>query len=249
MTPLPAPVLASTPTNIADYFTKPLSLSRHQRSLLAIGDNPTTATPTATVATAPTVDTAPTVVASASTATATTSSDSVPLLHPNSALAPTHPNIVLDTGASFSIIPFRLDFISGAPFGLIWSAASVVSKATSKATLSNNPYTLITGEDVSVDPIDLSSPDLFALDSDSVESFDIWEFGTATLVFISNPKLTTILVEPTVDWTDWFDWTPLPRLTPTESYFHIFGRDYSQAFALFHLLPIWIYCLLHFGLE
>jgi len=146
-----------------------------------------------------------------------------------------------------------------APFGLIRSATSVaystkISKASSKATLSNDPHTLITGEDVSVDPVDLSSPDLFALDSDSefassIETFDIWEFGTATLVFISNPKLTTILVEPTVDWTDWFDWIPLPRLTPTESYFHISGLDYFQVFDLIHLIPIWICCLLHFGLE
>jgi len=100
---------------------------------------------------------------------------------------------------------------------------------------------LITGDDTA---IDLSSPD--TIDSDSVEfassidSFDIWEFGTATLVFISNSKVNTILVESTLDWTDGFDWIPLPRLTPTESYFHIFSRDYLQAFALFHLIPIWI---------
>ena len=135
---------------------------------------------------------------------------------------------------------------------MIRSAASVVSnpKVASITEISKSPhppvdlYTLITGEDVSVDPADLSYPDLstayFDSDSASIDSFDIWEFGTATLVFISNLELTTILVEPTLDWTDWFDWIPLPRLTPIESYFHIFGLDYHQAFTLFHLIPIWI---------
>jgi len=133
------------------------------------------------------------------------------------------------------------------PFGLIRSPTSVAYSTTvsSKATLSNNPYTLITGEDTAT-AIDLSSTDTNSVDTFEFAStltkdhFDIWEFGTATLVFISNSELTTILVEPTLDWTDWFDWIPLPRLTPTESYFHIFGLDYLQAFALFHLIPIWI---------
>jgi len=236
------PALAPIVSSIADLFTRPLTTTNHQRyTQLVLGADPTTLTATTSVATAPTVDIASTVVASAT--------DSVPLLHLNSALAPTHPNNVSDTGASFSIIPSRSDFIavSQAPYGLIRSATSVASKATT-------PYTLITGEGVSVnpDPVDPSSTDTDSVDT-SVDTFDskfatafevleFQEFGTATLIFISNPHLAleSILVEPTLDWTDWFDWIPLPRLTPTDSYFHIFGRDYLQAFALFHLIPIWI---------
>jgi len=239
--------------NIANCFTKPLPPTTH-RSVLASGDNPTTTPPAtsvamATVDTAPTVDAAPTVVASAATAT----SDSVPTLHPNPI-----PHLI-DTGASFPIAPASsLDFapsdFAPAPLGLIRSALSVVSytKVASKAySTPVDPYALITGEDTAF-LVDLSSTDSDSEFASSIESFDIWEFGTATLVFNFNNsklKITTILVEPTVDWTDWFDWTPLPRLTPTESYYHIFGLDYSQVFALFHLIPIWIYSLLHFGLE
>ena len=118
-------------------------------------------------------------------------------------------------------------------------------------TIALDPYTLITGEDVSVD---LSSTDLsiysdldlvaFASTTSQV-SFE--EFGTATLIFISGPNsdLINILVEPTLDQFDWLHWIPLPRLILSESYFHIFGLDYPQAFALFHLIPIWIYYLLH----
>jgi len=254
-----APTISSS--NIADLFTTK-TLSRHRFNSL-IGDihspTPSTLVVTATVDTAPappvvastaTVDHAPTVVASATTAT----SDSVPPLHPNLEPASTLP-IVLDTGASFSLIPFKSDFLSGAPFGLIRSAASVASQV--------DLYTLITGEDTATTTSDLSSPDLFDLASDSVDTFkfatafeafevlEFREFGTATLIFISDPHTDrkTILVEPILDRFDWLDWIPLPRLTSTESYYHVFGLDYSQAFALFHLNPIWIYCLLHFGLE
>jgi len=235
------PSIASTisSSNTADLFTRPLPATTHHRFISLIGAGPTvdplaSANPTATVAT-------PRVVASTVdplATTATTISDSVQPLHPNP--APTLP-IVLDTGASFSLTSFKSDFIQ-APFGLIGSASTSVAsnfKASSK-DYSNDPYTLITGEDVSVNPIDLSSTDSDSEFASSIESFYIWEFGTATLVFISNSELTTILVEPTLDWTDWFDWIPLPRLTPTESYYHIFGLNYSQAFALFHLIPIWI---------
>jgi len=252
------PLSSIASSNIADIFTKPLPTTTHQRIVSLVGAGTTVdplafADPTATVA-APTVvaspatvDTAPTVVASATTA----SSDSVPLLHPNPV------PYLIDTGASFPIAPASAsDFI--APFGLIRSATSVASKVASTPV---DPYTLITGEDTTT--TDLSSPDPFDLDSDLVDTFEfasafevleLREFGTATLIFISNPhsesELESILVEPILDWTDtWFDWAPLPRLTPTESYFHIFGLDYLQAFALFHLIPIWIYCLLHFGLE
>jgi len=248
-----SPSIAIVSSNIVDLFTRPLPATTHHRFVYLIGTDPTvdplaSADPTATVAT-------PTVVASTVdplTTTAATISDSVPTLHPNP--APTLP-IVLDIGASFSLTPFKSDFLSGAPFGLIRSASNSVtsnSKASSKA-YSNDPYTLITG-DFSVDPADLSSTDTDSVDTfefaSAFEAFEVLEFrefGTATLIFISDPHtdLKTILVEPTLDRFDWLDWIPLPRLTPTE----IFGLDYLQAFALFHLIPIWIYCLLHFGLE
>jgi len=243
------PSIASS--NISDLHTKPLPPTIHHRFVSLIGAAPTV--DTLASATTPATTAAPTVTVVSIVPT----SDSVPILHPNPV-----PYFV-DTGASLPVAPSSSELlpVSQAPFRLIRSATSVaystkISKASSKATtLSNNPYTLITGEDTTTD---LSSPDTVDFDSDlvefassieSFESFDIWEFGTATLVYISNSELTTILAEPTLDWTDWFDWIPLPRLTPTESCFHVFGLDDLQVFALFHLIPIWIYSLLHFGLE
>jgi len=228
---LPAFAPTSYSSNIADLLTKPLSFSRHRfTTTTLIGDEATT--PTTLAATA-------TVVASAPPTTA-------------SALVSIRPNLTLtlptlDTGDSVSIIPSRSDFlpVNQAPYGLIQSPISVVSKALASTPV--DPYTLITGEDA----IDLSSSDLFALnsDSDSVETvfsftkvtFDIRQFGTASLTFIyskSSSELLHIFVDP--NQIDWLHWVPLPRLTPTESYFHICGRDYFQAFALFHLIPIWI---------
>jgi len=243
MNPLPAPALTFTP--IADLLSKPLS--RHRFDSL-IGDihSPTPSTSVDTppvVASTATVDAAPTVVASATTAT----SDLVPTLHPNLDPASTLP-IILDTGAS---IPIASDFT---PFGLIRSAASVVSIAKAAST-PVDPYTLITGEDVSGDTNDLSSPDsdsgscCFELLSDlsaltahlqSRRRYHLEVFGTATLTFVYSGfnTLVHIWVEP-ID-LDWIHWVPLPRLTLPESYFHIFGLDYLQAFALFHLIPIWI---------
>jgi len=189
------PSIASS--NIADFFTRPLpTISHHRHTQLVIGDDPT---PLLTlVATAPTVALAPTVVASAPTASFTTS-DSVPTLHPNLALALTLP-IVLDTGASFSRTPFASDFlpVAQAPYGLIRPPTSVVSNSKVNSVVSSfkvsspvDPYTLITGEDT-VDSVDLSSPDT-TIDSDS--------------------------------------------------------GPYLQAFTLFHLIPIWIYSLLHFAVN
>jgi len=149
-----------------------------------------------------------------------------------------------------------------APYGLYRSAASLVSdsKLTSVASKATStpvdPYTLITGEDVSVDPVDLSSPDIttIVIDSDSGPSFtkvhfDVRQFGTASLTFIFSPNWSLIKVFVTPTQVDWIHWVPLPRLTPTESYFHISGLDYLQAFVLFHLIPIWIYYLLHFAVN
>jgi len=194
---LPAPAFTSINTSttsaIADYFTKPLS--RHHFDTL-IGDAP--ATPTTSVVSTPvaaTVDPqAPTLVASTTTvnslaAVAAPASDSVPSLHPNLPLP-----IVLDTGASFALTPFPSDFcVTQAPYGLIRSASdtSVASSASKAASTPADPYTLITGEDVSVDPFDLSSLDT-TVHSDS---------------------------------------------------------GCLQAFTLLHLIPIWIYCLLHFAIN
>jgi len=244
------PSIASYSSNIADYFTKPLS--RHQFDTL-IGDAPAAFTPLST-SVASTVDLA-TVVATA-TVVAPPTSDSVP--HP----AP----YFVDTGASLPVAPSCPDFaleIAQAPYGLIRSAfdTSVASdsildisvasdsKAYSKvASTPVDPYTLITGEDTAT--VDLSFPDSDSVDTVEFASTLVYslfrQFGTATLIFLSdaNSKLITILVEPTQ--VDWIHWVPLPRLTPTESYFHIFGRDYLQAITFFHLIPIWIYFLLHF---
>jgi len=244
------PSIASYSSNIANLFTKPLP---HHRFDTLIGANPTALIAATLVATA-TVVTSPTVV---DTVPATTASDSVPEPHQNPL------PIVLDTGASFSLAPSTSDFlpsdylsVAPAPYGLIRSPTSVI-QSNSKPASTVDPYTLITGEDVSV-AVDLSSSDLFALNSDSVETassfakvhFDIHAFGTATLTFIyskSTSELLHIFVEPTQ--IDWLHWVPLPRLILPESYYHIFGLDYLQAFALLHLIPIWIYYLLHFPIN
>ena len=236
MNPSPAP---ASHFNIADCFTKPLSVSCHRFTTTAIiGDiyHP----PTTSNATAPTV----------ATASFTSSSDSVPLLHPNLVLAPTLP-IVLDTGASYSIVPFASDFT---PYGLVRTSASAASKV---ASIPVDPYALITGEDTIA--LDLSSPDpTHTLDSDSGFCFDLLSvsalashlqssrryhlevFGTATLTFVYSGfnTLVHIWVEP-ID-LDWIHWAPLPRLTPTESYFHLLGFDYIEVFAFLHIYPLWI---------
>jgi len=248
------PSIASYSSNIADLLTKPLS--RHHFDTL-IGDAPTA--PTTSVISTPVADTAdpvdltPTSVAStapvASTVVASVS-DSVPLLHPNPL------PIVLDTGASYSRTPLASDFlpVAQAPYGLFRSAASLVSDSTLVIFSSTpvDPCTLITGEDTVV-PVDLSSLDtIIASDSGSSftkVSFDIRQFGTASLTFIFSSNLSLIKVFVTPTQVDWIHWVPLPRLILPESYFHIFGLDYLQAFALFHLIPIWIYCLLHFAVN
>jgi len=235
---LPASASASTlntnPT-IADLFTKPLPRPRFDT---LIGDAIAFTPPSTSVA--PTVDSSATGVASDSVHTTTSVGPSI---------APTLP-IVLDTGSSYSRAPSALDFsleIAQASYGLFRSSTTVISKALATKALASTPVdpcTLITGEDA----IDLSCPDIDSdyIDSDSGSSFtkvtfDIRDFGTATLTFIySRPtsELIHIFVDPTQ--VDWLHWVPLPRLTPTESYFHIFGRDYLQTFALYHLIPLWI---------
>jgi len=243
------PSLASYPSNIADLFTKPFSLTRHRFTTTSlIGDlhspNPTTSVTS-------TGDSA-TVVATV-TVVAPPTSESVPA-------APSLP-IVLDTGASFARpSDFSLE-VTQASYGLFRSPISVVTKALASTPV--DPYTLITGEDVSVDLVDLSSPDITTIvidsdfDSDSGPSlgpsfikvhFDVRQFGTASLTFIFSPNWSLIKVFVTPTQVDWIHWVPLPRLTPTESYFHISGLDYLQAFTLFHLIPIWIY-LLHSAIN
>jgi len=227
--PASAPVTSS---NVADLFTSPLPVTTHHHySQLVIGADPTTST-TSVVA--------PTVGASVSVPTDTSVSDSVP-----------HPvPYFVDTGASLSVASSCSDFtleVSQASCGLIRSPTSVI-QSSSRPASTVDPYTLITGEDIA---FDLSSSDFPALNSDSISieiassftkvSFDICEFGAATLTFIyskSSSELLHVFVDPIQ--VDWLHWIPLPRLTPTESYYHIFGRDYFQAFALLHLIPIWI---------
>ena len=231
----------NTNFNIADLLSKPLS--RHRFDTL-IGDTTTTTPPlSASAHSAPTaaVASAPTVAAVSDSVPSNPNLDPAPTL-----TLPTLP-IVLDTGVSYSRAPSVSDFlpVGHASYGLFRSPISVVSKA-----LASNPYTLITGEDVSVDPVDLSSPDsTIIIDSDSGSfsgpsftkvHFDVRQFGTASLTFIFSPNWSLIKVFVTPTQVDWIHWVPLPRLTPTESYFHICGRDYLQAFVLLHLIPIWI---------
>jgi len=209
MNPSPAP--ASAPAshfNIADCFTKPLSISYHRFTTTAIISD-IYHPPTTSNATAPTVD----------TASVASSSDSVPLLHPNLVLAPTLP-IVLDTGASYSIVPFASDFT---PYGLVRTSTSAASKV---ASIPVDPHTLITREDA------------IALDLLSQSHLEV--FGTAALTFVYSGFNTLVHIwgEP-ID-LDWIHWVPLPRLTPTESYFHLLGFDYIEAFAFLHLYPLWI---------
>jgi len=230
-------------SNIADRLSKPLPTITHQR-LVSLLEAAPTDHPLAS-ATLPT-SVASTVTATVVAPTTTLASDSV-LFHPNLALTPTP--IVLDTGASYSRASSASDFlpVGHAAYGLFRPPISDVSKALASTPV--DPYTRITGEDTAT--VDLSSPDTVDFDSDSGPSdsepsftkvsFDIRQFGTASLTFIyskSSSELLHIFVDP--NQIDWLHWVPLPRLTPTESYFHIFGRDYPQVFALFHLIPIWI---------
>jgi len=183
------PSIASS-NNISDLFTRPLPTTTHHRLVTLIGAAPTVnPTATATLAAAPTVDTVPTVVASPATVDSLATA-----VDPPSDLVPHPVPYFVDTGASLPVIPSYSDLlpVTQAPFGLIRSAASVAyssdSKASSKAsTHSNDPYTLITGEDTTTD---LSSPDLFDSDSEIASAFEVLEvreFGTATLIFISYP--------------------------------------------------------------
>jgi len=224
------PALATTShSHIADLFTKPLS---SQRFVSIIGDICPTLLSASAHTTATVVAAATATVNTLTTVVATTSaSDSVPILHPNPALAPTLP-----------IIGHR---------GLFRSSVPVASKV---ASTSVDPYTLITGEDAT----DLSSPDT-TLDSNLGSCFELLSdlsalashlqsrrryhlevFGTATLIFVYSGfnTLVDIWVEP-ID-LDWIHLVPLPRLTPTESYFQLLGLDYIQVFAFLHLYPIWI---------
>ena len=198
---LPASTLNST-SNIADLLSKPLS--RHRFDSL-IGDTATvTSTTSVAVATATPVDSTATVDPASPVVNPTSTSDSV---------APTLP-IVLDAGASHLHTPFALDFafeVARASYGLFRSPISVVSKALASRTLTStpvNPHTLITGEDATVD---LSFPDPFdtIVDSDlgppSKVSFDIRQFGTASLTFIFSPNLDLINVFVTPTQVDCLD--------------------------------------------
>ena len=247
--PLASTSIHQSSTNLADLCTKPLSRHRFASTTSDVLPTPTTSVVITTSAPIVTVDSLAT--------TATSPSNSVPTLHPNLDPALILP-IVLDAGASFPLTPFSLDFIP-APYGLIHSASTSVASNSKvpSITLVSNPvdtHTLITGEDTAFS-VDLSS---MAFDSDLVKfasallsdsnHYKLEVFGTATLTCVySGNTLVHIWVEPTK--FDWFDWIPLPRLILPESYFHIFGLDFLQAFALFHSILIWIYYLLHFGLE
>jgi len=238
--------------NIADLFTKPIPRHRYTQLFIGIGVDPTTLT---TSVVSPTVD------SSATTPTLVASTATLAPVDPTSNLVPHPVPCFVDAGASLPVAPSRSDFaleVSQAPCGLIRSPTSVI-QSNSKPASTVDPHTLITGEDTAIS-VDLSSPDTIDFVSDSGPSdsgpsftkvtFDIRQFGTASLTFIyskSTSELLHIFVDPTQ--IDWLHWVPLPRLILPESYFHIFGLDYLQAFTLFHLIPIWIYFLLHFAVN
>jgi len=236
------PSIVSYSSNIADLFTKSIPRHRHTRLFIGIGVAPTATPLSASAHFGSAVDLVTT--ASAAVASAAPLSDSVPA-------APSLP-IVLDAGASLAR-PSDLSFeVTQASYGLIRSPILVVSKALASST-PVDPHTLITGEDVAFDLSSLDTAVNSTSDSDSDLSsftkvtFDVRDFGTATLTFIyskSTSELLHVFVDPTQ--IDWVHWIPLPRLILPESYFHVFGLDYLQAFTLFHLIPIWICCLLHF---
>jgi len=153
MTLLPA--IASSCSNIADLFTKPLP-THHRYHHFAIGDTTPTVDPLATVV-APTVVASTTGVDSITSATGPTTSDLVPTVDP----VPTP--LFVDTGASFPIASASVsDYLT------VHTSALVTSKVASKVAFTSfDPYTLITGEDLSVDTFDLPFPD-----SDSVDAVD-----------------------------------------------------------------------------
>jgi len=188
--------------NIADLLSKHLPNNRFASAIEA--NHPTVAINPASA------DDSFAAVASLATVAAPTTASPVA----NSNLVPTPPFIV-DPGAALSVCyPISVLLLS------VDQVAYGLNRSPLASILDSDPYTLITGEDVSVsDPLDLSFPDL-ALpteDCDSV-SFTFQEFGTAILIFIhsrSTLKLLNILVEPTLDTFEWLHWNPLPRLTPT----------------------------------
>ena len=153
----------------------------------------------------------------------------------------------------FPITPTSiLDYLLA--YGLLRASTLVASVAP---VGSFDPYTLITGEDVSDFDLPSTDPSIDPnIDSDSGFAFITYlhtlashlqskcrykleVFGTATLTFVYTGfnTLIDLWVEPTD--LDWLQWVPLPRLVLQDSYFHIFGLDYFQAFALFHTIPIW----------
>jgi len=183
--------------SIANLFTRPLpTISHHRYTHLVIGDA-TTITPTTSVA--PTVDSSATVASTLVASTTTVDSLATVVAPAPTTVSDSVPSLHLDTGDSVSISPSRSDFlpVAQAPYGLIRSPISdvSVSKALALASTPVDPYTLITGEDTatvdlaSPDTVDFDSPDTVDFDSDSGPSFtkvsfDICEFGTATLTFI-----------------------------------------------------------------
>jgi len=174
MNPVP-PIASTISSNIADLFTKPLSVQRFASIISDIlPPTPTTSVAMATVDSLATVDPTPTNVACPTVVdTAVTTSNSVPALHPNSTSVPTP--IVLDTGASFTVTPFASDFIlvSQALYGLIPTFTSVTSVASNSKATPIDPHTLITGEDTATD---LSSPDSDSVEfelASTIDSFDI----------------------------------------------------------------------------
>jgi len=214
------PSLATTSYNAADLLSKPLpTTTHHQYTQLVIGDDPT---PPATLVVTATVDPVDPVVATASTATVVAStSDLVPILHPNPILLLLFPLCWIPEPLTPLYPLLRTSF----KLPTDWSSLLLRSFPR---LLSPTIRTLWSQGRI------LCSVDLSSTDTDSVDTFEFAEsatafevlefrkFGTATLVFISDSHsdlksilwnqpltaLTGLIGYPFQDW---------PLLSPTST--------------------------------
>ena len=233
--------LNTNTSNPADLFTRPLTTRRFKSRIPLSLSLSTTVTATAV---APQGVTAPVVSTSATT-----------LYHSDSVVLST--GLILDTGASFSLTPFKSDFDFGTPTSelllLLHKRLFGIPRSALDSLLGIDPYTLLTGEDT-VDTVELSPPDYseFAYDFASEltrgsRRFETKYFGTAILIFKYSNSDLKLFVEPDLYLEDWLHWTPIPRLTLRDSYFQVVPGttlDYIQVFGLLHLIPIWFYLAL-----
>ena len=236
--------LNTNTSNPADLFTRPLPTHRRFKARIPL---PTLATPVASHGVA--------------TSVVSTSVASTYLVVSATLVQAPLARTIPDPGLARPPTPFQSDYgttptsnlvlpLNKKPYGIATSASDQLL-----------PYTLITGEDPTVIASDLSSTDStdskFPFDfasafQPSSHRFETKYFGTVILIFVySNSDLIKLFVEPDYHFEHWFYWTLIPRLTLRDSYFQVVPGttlDYTQVFALLHLIPIWfvlVYSLLH----